>query len=177
MLPNLTDKLREFIETDKTIDIYHNPQISIIGATVNTTKSKSNEINNFGLQFIHPKQEIYCSKSHTKDKLISVIASTPIGIDIETIRDNAHLGKERILAPAEEQLIPFFGDDLNEALTILWSCKESCFKAFGKDQPQHPSEITLQLENDKLFGSYGDKKARVYLFSVDEFVITITFMG
>jgi phosphopantetheinyl transferase len=83
------------------------------------------------------------SISHSGD-IAAVIVSheTPVGIDIERIRDRIERVAERFLSMEELQQI----NDVNrlEKLYVCWGAKESLYKLYGKPEVDFQKDIVIK---------------------------------
>lgn len=106
-------------------------------------------------------QNVYGSISHCGSTALAVVASTPVGVDLESVF-TPELANEiagSIVAPEECRILAASGLTFELALTLAFSAKESVYKAFSFAAPELPGfsgaqiialnekHITLQLSN------------------------------
>ncbi len=126
---------------------------------------------------INSSKEI--SISNTKDYVAVMIQNekTNTGIDIQYYSDTVLRVKHKFLHPTEKSL---FDIDDNEVLNIIWSAKETLYKAYSKDKLEFKKQLivtTIDKVNNKIEGVIkysNDKKAsfKLGLHVKDEFILT-----
>lgn len=89
------------------------------------------------------------SISHSDNTALAVVSHEPVGVDIERLFD-CRLAQEvenSVITPAERLVIA--GSDLafELALTVVFSAKESVFKAFSHQALEFPGFFSAQLVN------------------------------
>jgi phosphopantetheinyl transferase len=83
------------------------------------------------------------SISHSASHAAIIFSNTcSCGIDIETITPRVHKIASRFLS--EEELISLDERYLTEAITLLWSAKETIYKWYGKGEISFSKQINLQ---------------------------------
>lgn len=116
---------------------------------------------------------LYGSISHSGNIALAVVAHAPVGVDIETLFTDAlcHELTASIATPAEQAILAHPSLPLPLALTLVFSAKESLFKAFSAHALPFPgfhsaqvialdkTAIRLRIDasfSDKLAGKYVD---------------------
>jgi enterobactin synthetase component D len=116
---------------------------------------------------------LYGSISHSGNIALAVVAHAPVGVDIETLFTDAlcHELTASIATPAEQAILAHPCLPLPLALTLVFSAKESLFKAFSAHALPFPgfhsaqvialdkTAIRLRIDasfSDKLAGKYVD---------------------
>lgn len=80
--------------------------------------------------FLADHPDLFFNISHCKNGIAVVVASHPVGIDIESFRDAEHGLLEMTMNPEERQQIASSEDPTAE-FTRLWTRKEAVFKLRG----------------------------------------------
>ncbi len=97
--------------------------------------------------------ERYISLSHSGDKAAAVIAESPVGIDIERIREVNPRLKDRVCTAEEREFIDE-SPDKTTAFFEVWTAKEACFKKQGTGITDLKSVNTRAL-NRRVYGKDG----------------------
>jgi 4'-phosphopantetheinyl transferase len=83
------------------------------------------------------------SVSHSGDFAVAIVGyETPVGIDIERIRDRIERVAERFLIKEEIDQIGFV--DRLEKLHVCWGAKESLYKLYGKPDVDLQKDILIE---------------------------------
>jgi phosphopantetheinyl transferase len=102
---------------------------------------------------------LYISISHSGDYSAVITSKTsPVGIDIEHLKDRIYRIKDKFLSVEEDLKI---GEaDRLEKLTIAWGAKEALYKMYGKPEVEFQRDIFIE-SFDYLCGGKGQCKARM----------------
>ena len=84
----------------------------------------------------------HISVSHSGEFAVAIVATTPVGIDIEKISNRVERVRERFLSPAELNSIGTV--NRTENLHICWGAKESLYKLNGKPEVDFQTDIHLE---------------------------------
>jgi 4'-phosphopantetheinyl transferase len=85
---------------------------------------------------------LHISISHSGEYSAVITSnSSPVGIDIEQLKERIHRIKDRFLTPAEDQNIG--ADHRLEKLYIAWGAKEALYKIHGKPEVDFQGDIEI----------------------------------
>ena len=113
-------------------------------------------------------ESFYFSISHTSNYVAAIVSKTnKVGIDVEINDDRIFNIKNKFLSEAE--LTRFKCNTLNNTtplLTLLWCCKETIFKWWGKGNVDFKKMIEIKIFNKNVQGSidanFCDKSNKHY---------------
>jgi 4'-phosphopantetheinyl transferase len=112
----------------------------------------------FGKPFIKNSDQ-FISISHSGEYAAVIVSkTTPVGIDIEQLKDRIHRIKDKFLSPEEDLHI---GDENRlEKLYIAWGAKEALYKIHGKSEVEFQRDIFIE-SFDYLCSGLGNCHARM----------------
>ncbi len=114
-----------------------------------------------GKPYCKSHKKIHFSLSHSKSILALAIDETPIGIDIEHIRQANENLIERVCAENEKKLI-FSKENPDKAFTEIWTKKEAYLKALGTGIDRELKKVDTTDEKLNFFTSSEGE----FIFSV-----------
>lgn len=119
----------------------------------------------------------YASFSHTKEYTAALLTECGFcGIDIETHFDQAHRIRKKYMTDDE---LSFAGDDAKKS-ALIWSAKESMYKAYGHKGLIFKKDMILQDVGDNQF-TFLFKPLNIMVivatFIASDFVMTIVCMN
>lgn len=107
------------------------------------------------------------SLSHTETVAVAVIASAPVGIDIEAKDRDVSKVRDRITSEKERQLIPnsvtFAGEKVS-GITLAWSAKEAFSKALGVGMKYGFDRLRVDLTGSNPFLATTDLVTPMQVF-------------
>ena len=119
--------------------------------TVTSLNCKEEDIYNNSYGKPYCKNGIYFNVSHTADYVVYVKSEDKIGIDIERVDKRLNEIIDYAFSQSEKDYIRSTTDE-NEIIyraTLLWTIKESVFKASGVEKGLEPKEIPAN-DSDKV---------------------------
>lgn len=93
----------------------------------------------------------YISISHSKHFVAALISSKPCGCDVQVLSPKIERIAPKFLAQAEKQMLV----DKNPAerlhvLNVIWSAKESLYKAYGRKALEFREHLGVHIQHDAL---------------------------
>lgn len=154
---------------------------------VTNLNCKEDDIYYNALKKPYVKNKLYFNISHSKEYIVFVNSTNEIGIDIE------HIGKknlnilEHAFTKSEIGFIKNDGSIMNDKesrLILLWTIKESLFKASGANKYIDPKNVEVDLnevckkdidgkEIIETFVSFMGKNYYVYSFKYIDYIISV----
>lgn len=122
----------------------------------------------------------YVSVSHTKNYASAILhAHSPVGIDMEPVKEKLQYVMPRILTPDEWQAAR---TDI-EKLGVYWCAKEALYKLHGRKQLSFREHIHLKnfemKKNGTLFGRIStdeyQKEFRIFYQKIHTFILAYSF--
>lgn len=118
----------------------------------------------------------YASFSHTKEYTAALVSEHAFcGIDIETHFDQAHRVRKKYMTDDE---LSFVGDD-DKKSALIWSAKESIYKAYGHKGLIFKQDMTLQHVEENQFTFFFkplNTNVLVSTLIASDFVVTTVCM-
>lgn len=92
---------------------------------------------------------LHINLSHRDDWCLVAVGGNPVGVDIDRIPDEPDLSILRYFAPSEREWVTENSDySTSEAITVLWTLKESYLKAFGTGLGRDLDSFRIEWEGD-----------------------------
>lgn len=108
-----------------------------------------------GRPYLPSRPEVYISVSHCADECVLAVSDSPVGVDVETARQQLPRIAAKFLTPAEMAR----GPHELEALLKYWTAKEAVFKCAGI-----PSLVISEIE---VSADMSHATARGVIFELD----------
>lgn len=111
--------------------------------------------------------------SHSGDYVAVILADTPVGVDIQTVRSVKERVINKVCNDYEKKFI-FESDDINRAFIRLWTLKESYVKAIGRGMTFSMSRVNFDLENssDEFFGKFSNQSGVFFTKDFGSYILS-----
>lgn len=123
-----------------------------------------------GKPFLSSDPSFHFSLSHSGDRVICLVSSSPCGCDIQLVRQPDYRVAEKFFSSEEADQIASCADDgsKRDAFFTLWALKESYVKFTGKGLAQPLSSFAVDLSgpDPELFEAGKALELSLFLFDV-----------
>lgn len=111
---------------------------------------------------------LHFNVSHSGAYLAIAVSESPVGIDIQKMKNIREEMYRKVVQPKEQVLI---GEERQKDFLRLWTLKESFVKAEGKGLRIPMRDYYFEKKKDRYIVNYGGQKAP-WTFNIEEKLIT-----
>lgn len=123
------------------------------------------EVNEFGKPYLKGIPEIHFNVSHSGNWVICAVSQSPVGVDVEEIKNKNLEIAERFYTKEEYESL-LASADKNELFIRYWTLKESYVKAEGKGMSIAFDSFSFDVSGEEIKLQVGQKPCNTYHFQV-----------
>lgn len=128
----------------------------------------------YGKPYFSDREDIFFNISHSDGLVTVILADTPVGIDIQSIRPIKDRMIEMICGFGEQELIKK-SREKDEVFIRLWSLKESYIKAIGKGMSFSMKNVNFDidlLDKEKFTGKISNQSGVFFTKQLENYMLS-----
>lgn len=127
----------------------------------------------YGKPFFQDVSGVEFNISHSGDYVAVMLADTPVGVDIQTVRSVKERVINKVCNDYEKKFV-FDSEDINRAFIRLWTLKESYVKAIGRGMTFSMSNVNFDVKNysDEFFGKFSNRSGVFFTKDFGSYILS-----